>query len=241
MRVRDMTHSYTWHVSFIYLQARLNSAKLATRWRCDLLFRMCDTTQSYVYRGSFIYGGSFVYGTWLIHMCVVTWLIHTCGMTYSYVWHDSFFSVPWLPHRYARDRVTWLIHLCVSLCMWTGAHSYLWHDSSMCVITHSCIYNHNRTGWNEGLYDAVMWLIICVRRPIYICAGTYSQTHICKPDMMWQNAYICVRWLTHTCDMSHSHVCWDSFIDLRGTRWRCDITRWHVQLFRMRPGAHSFM
>ena len=54
----DMTHSYVWHDSFIFVT-----------W----LIHICDMTHLYVWPDSFIR---------------VTWLIHTCDMTYSYLRHD---------------------------------------------------------------------------------------------------------------------------------------------------------
>ena len=60
----DMTHSYVWHVSFVYV----------TTLNC-----MCDITQLYM---TFSYVGH--------DLCIrVTWLIRMCDMTYSYICHDS--------------------------------------------------------------------------------------------------------------------------------------------------------
>ena len=68
VHIRDMTHSYVWHDSFIWVT-----------W----LIHMCDLTHSYVWLDSFI---------------CVTRLIHMCHMTHSYVWHDQFICVTWLMH-----------------------------------------------------------------------------------------------------------------------------------------------
>jgi len=105
IHMRDMTHSYVWHDSFICLT-----------W----LVHMCDMTHSYAWRDSF------VRVTWLIHMCDmilrhgqhardicmlldsfirVTWLRPVCDMTHSkddmtqtYIWHASFIRVTWHIH-----------------------------------------------------------------------------------------------------------------------------------------------
>ena len=62
----DMTHSYVWHDSFLYVT-----------W---LIF-MCDMTRSYVWHDSFL---------------CEPWLIPMCDMTRSYMWHDSFLCAIWL-------------------------------------------------------------------------------------------------------------------------------------------------
>ena len=38
----------------------------------------------------------------------------------------------------------------------------------------------------------------------------------------WQNSFICVTWLTHTCDMTHSYMCYDS--DVTRLTHTCDMT-----------------
>jgi len=126
--VRDTTHSYVWHESYICdmtIYIKQCHAPVAKLWhRC---------THSYVWHDSFICvwhdsficvtwviylwhdhlhqtmsrAGSqvaaqvhaFICVTWLIHMCV-TWSIHMCDMTHSYV--------------------TWLVHICGLI--------HLWHD-----------------------------------------------------------------------------------------------------------------
>jgi len=106
LRRCDMTRSYEWHDSFIWVT-----------W----LVHMCDMTRSYVWHDSFICV------IWLVHMCDITphiftnttdsfftdttdsyvrhdvlisatWIIHMCAMTHSYVWRDSFTCVTWLIH-----------------------------------------------------------------------------------------------------------------------------------------------
>ena len=88
IHVCDMTHSYVWHGSFIWVT-----------W----LIRMCDMAHSYLWHDPFICV------TWLIYMCDMThlyvkydwficviWLIRMCDMTHSYVRRDSFICVTWL-------------------------------------------------------------------------------------------------------------------------------------------------
>jgi len=69
IRVCDMTHSYMWHDSFVYVT-----------W----LIRICDMTHSCVWHDSFVY---------------VTWLIRICDMTHSFMWHDFLVYVTWLPRK----------------------------------------------------------------------------------------------------------------------------------------------
>jgi len=68
IHVCDMTHSYMWHDTFVYVA-----------W----LIHVCDMTHLYVWHTSFTR---------------VTWRIHMCDMTHSYVWHDSFICVTRLSH-----------------------------------------------------------------------------------------------------------------------------------------------
>jgi len=100
------------------------------------LFRMWDTTHSYVRHDSFV---------------CVTWLIHMCDMTHSYVWHDSFICVTRLIHMWhdSFKRVTWLIHMC------DPTHSYVRKDSSIWV-----------TGKNESLPSRHEFHCIRQKRPV---------------------------------------------------------------------------
>jgi len=105
IHMRDMTHSFAWHDSFI---------------RVTWLIYTRDMTHLYAWHDSFICV------TWLIRIrdmarfwgdrtrtaVFQTWLIHICDMTHSYVWNVSFVSVIWLVHNCENDSficVTWLI------------------------------------------------------------------------------------------------------------------------------------
>ena len=90
-----------------------------------------DKTQSNMWHELLRYAWHdfFIWGTWLIHMCGLThsyvwldslrrgtWHIHMCGTTHPYVWydivsymgHDSFIRVPWLPNLHGlRQRARW--------------------------------------------------------------------------------------------------------------------------------------
>ena len=101
----DMTHSYVWHDSFIYVTWPMHMSEQVlldvSKWWCVTWLippvymsvrvgtLLCDMAHSYVWHDSFI---------------CVTWLIHKCDMTHSYVWRVSFICV------------TWLIHMCDMTC-----------------------------------------------------------------------------------------------------------------------------
>jgi len=119
MHMCDMTHSYVWHDSSIWVT-----------W----LMHVCNMTRSYV---------------WYNWLLCVTWLIHMCDMTCSYVWHDSSICVTWLIHKfnmthpygfcwYSFTYVTTCIYMADSTRSYTCGmtHSYLWHDSFICVTWH---------------------------------------------------------------------------------------------------------
>ena len=69
--LRDMTHSYVWHDSYVvwYDSYVWHDSCICVK----RLIHMCDMTHSYLWHDSFI---------------CVTWLINMCDMAHSYVWHD---------------------------------------------------------------------------------------------------------------------------------------------------------
>jgi len=173
------------------------------------LIHVCDISHSDVWRDSFIY----------VIICV-TWLIHTCDMTHSYVWHDSFICV------------TWLIHMC------DMTHSYMWHDSLVCVtwlVTWRIPVSVQRCNEDK---ECVTWLMhMCDMAHSYVWHDSSILWHdsfmfkssvcVCLNYMSLQlndEAKVCVTWIIHMCDMTHSYVWHDAFIRVTWPTHTCDIT-----------------
>ena len=143
--MRDMMHPIcvTWLIHMCDMTHTCTTAAYIIRdgW---LMHESCHT-RLYMRHDSFICVKLIhICMTWRIHMWDVThscvtytscmplergWSRHICNMTHSYVWHDSFISVPWRIHIYDMT------------------HSYVWHGAftcatrlfDMCGVTHSCM------------------------------------------------------------------------------------------------------
>jgi len=156
----DMTHSYVWHDSCIWVTWRFHICDM-TRWNVShdgtWLIHMCDITHVYQKRDGFRCV------IWLIDMCHitghdafiwVTWLVYLSDVTYSYLQNDSLICVilRFMTHSYVwcnvschvgvpqhdlwegRDSfvcVTWRDMTHAYVCDMT--HSYVWHASLTCV------------------------------------------------------------------------------------------------------------
>jgi len=69
---------------------------------------------------------------------------------------------------------------------------------------------------------------ICVTWRIHMCDMTHSY--------VWQDAFICVTWRIHMCDMTHSYVWHDAFICVTWRLHMCDMTHsyvWHDAFIRV--------
>jgi len=69
---------------------------------------------------------------------------------------------------------------------------------------------------------------------MYMCDFILCAILLCvRPDSIicvWRDAFICVTWLIHMCDMTHSYVRHDSFICVTWLIHMCDMTHsyvWH--------------
>jgi len=179
-------------------------------------------------------------------MCV-TWLIHVCDMTHSCVWHDSSMCVPWrmrlVSYLTCFVYVTWTtahIHkTChTHTCMWHGPQ----HTNRRHVIhIHVCDLDHITTTPQHHNTTAVnVWLL-------HVCGLGVWLLHVCgcgatpPPHMyvvwvcgccmyvvvVWLlrvcDGFMCVTWLNHVDDLTHSYVWHDSFVILGLTH----LCAWH--------------
>jgi len=87
--------------------------------RVNHIINMCDITHSYGLRLLHVCHDSFTRTPWLVHTWV-PWLMHDiliCDLTDSYMRHDSFILVAWLPHVYDLTHAAYCSVLpCVAVC-----------------------------------------------------------------------------------------------------------------------------
>jgi len=140
-------------------------------------------------------------------------------MTHSYIWHESFICVTWLIRiRDMTDACMWDVTrraaFIAYLYVWTATHCntgciYLLNASQRIVkhlqhtATHCNTLQHTATHCNTGCMVHLL--------PIYMCAS-----------------FICVTWLIHVCDMTHSYVRHNSFIYVTWPVHTWDKTRLRV-------------
>jgi len=216
----DVTHGYVWHDVFI-----------CVIW----LIHMCDMTRSYTCRfpltGRQMWHVSFMY----VHdsFICVTWLSHMCDMIQSYVWHDSFICV------------TWLIHTC------DMTHSYVIQRDMRHTAVPPTIYSYVsydsfirvarafvRPTWLIRMWDVwhdhsyvkihLTWILLH-----YLIRGALIHMCICV-TYVWHDSFVCLTWLIHRGDMTHSHVRHDSFICETWLIDMCD-----TMIIRMSHMIHS--
>jgi len=227
------------------------------------LIRMCDMTHSQVWRDSFV---------------CVTWLIRKCDVTHSYVCHDSFILLAsslrrrrcswgllrWLDPRSLQHTAThssrWrigarrrvllcavvffsrnLVHLCVAL-----LHMCV-DPLHMCVAFCADVLGLFAVGWD------CLWMRFGVTDPTgrrrWCHRGLFGVTTP-GATYVWHDWCVCVTWLIHTFDMTHSNVWRDSFICVTRLIHVCDMTHsyvWHdsficlTWLIHMCDMPHSYM
>jgi len=90
-RTCNMTHSYTWHNSFMCVD--MSNSYMCHDWR----IHTCDMTHPYV-RQEVEQGRCPAWCVCDVAFVCVTWRIHTCDMNHSCEWHASFTCVIWLIH-----------------------------------------------------------------------------------------------------------------------------------------------
>jgi len=122
----------------------------------------------------------------------VTWLIHTCAMTHS--WYDALICVRSQMRSLRCDVTLCSNHTCIRTC----------------DVTHSYV----KQQWCSA-FLRVTWLIhICNKNDAAIQVWHDSFKHGPGLILTWHNSFICVTTMMQLlrCDMTHSHVCHDSFV-----------------------------
>jgi len=135
--IRDMTHSYTWHDSFIYVTWRIPIRDMTHSYTWHDPLRAWDMTHSYVWKVDVLWSELPVDDStfYVRHdsFIYVTWLIHICDMTHSYMGRDSL-RVWDMTHSYV-----WKVDA-----LWSGlpvddslsacdiTHPYVRHESFIC-------------------------------------------------------------------------------------------------------------
>ena len=71
------------------------------------------------------------------------------------------------------------------------------------------------------MVDKYMYTFICVTWLIHMCDVTHSY--------VWRDWFICLTWLIHMCDMTDSYVWHDSFICVTWLIHMCDVTHSYVR------------
>ena len=202
----DMTHSYVWHDTYITWQYLMQSCPThSCVWHDSFicvtwLIHMCDMTHSYVWHDSFI---------------CVTGLIYICDVTHPNVWHDSRHTHPmhdtchiWMSHVthmnasyhtydcigcWGHDSIkAFICDMCHHLMRSYVTRFIWWYE--LCDVTN---YVMSRTMlWYELHYDSSQHQMrshVSIS-PIRTCDMTHS----------YVRCDICVTWLVHMCDMTHS-------------------------------------
>ena len=204
-----MSRSYVWHDSFVCVWH--GSFIRVTRLIC-----MCVTWLIYVV-------------TRLIYLCV-TWLIHTCDMTHVCLCDMARLCVTRLLYLCE----TWLIRMCDTnssfvcemryQCMIaTATHcNTLQHTATHCNTaiqmgdsTRFCVKCVTGLSHVCDMTDAyVTWRIqTCNMSHPYVwrdsCSVWSAKDHRqrrWRHSHMWHHSFVCVTWLIHMCDTTHSYV-----------------------------------
>jgi len=140
---------------------------------------------------------------WHDSFICVTWLIHMCDMTHSYVWHDSFIRVTYgAPAKILKKSALWFNTLYRMAWIWLfekscDPHAHAPQKScdifrAICAAAHSCVAEFTRI----------------ILRSLLIVATPYHIWKSCDVQRIWRA--MCVTWLIHTYDMTHSCVWHDS-------------------------------
>jgi len=124
----------------------------------------------------------------------VTWLIDVCDKTPWYVWHDSSICVTWLIHMW-----DW-IHSCV-----TWIHAFLCFVPPQ--VDKQSVHQTYAPGMHTHMHESYLtqtafMFLICIAPTRYVLLQLdmhHGYAHI-------NESFICVTWLIHMCDMTHSYI-----------------------------------
>jgi len=231
VRMCGMTRSCVWHDLSLRTHVQRNCMPrrlFVIKWVCVAsLVRMCGVTHSCEYmtchsvdmHTSQLYAPSTrcVCVTWLIHMWVNCMCINYMRRRLDlYVWHDSFVCVVWLIHT---CDMTDLAHTSMQC---KGKPRY--YSRRVFVYVYQLCHTHE-------------WVVSYIWFPPI---HTYTYTN----SSYIRDAFLCVTWLIHMWDMTHSYVCTSP----RWCTWliyMCDMTHSFVfcetWVIRMCDITHSFV
>jgi len=180
---------------------------------------MCDMTHTYVWHDSFtcVWRNSFT--------CV--WR-ESC----AYVWHDERMRA-WLHAEILTPAVTWLSHMCVwrdsftcvtwLIYMFGMTHAYVWHDLFTCVWHDDrvCVAFYSDFDTWCDITQSHVWRDSYLRVTRLMPTCDMIHLHVCDimigcVQLSTMTLTPAVTWLSHKCDVTHSHVWHDSC--LRVTR-----------------------
>jgi len=110
--------------------------------------------------------------------------------------------------------VTWLIHIC------DMTHSYvcdMTHHSYVWSVSCSFVWHDSFCRWGSPPWKGIRtcdMTHLCVTWLFHM----YEMTHSC----VWHDVFICVTWLIHMCDLTHSYVWHTHLCVWHGSFSRCD-------------------
>ena len=131
--------------------------------------------------------------------------------------------------------MTWLNHTCDT-------------THSLCNMTHSHVWRHTHIYVRHDTFICVTWLIR------HVCGVTHSYARLDSCSI--GNCACRETRFVHMCDMTRSHVWYDTFICVTWLMHMCDVTRLHVwhdssicetrlmlygELLMMRDMTHSYV
>jgi len=198
IRMFDVTHSYARH-TFVYM------------WDMTHLTYPSTSAQ----RGAAVWYVSFVCEAWIIPHARHDLFIRETGCI-SNARHNSFLRETWLIPTWDMMHSkckTWLIP------MWDISR-FKSETSDMTRLTYL----------STSMSDS------CVRHYLFICETWqrhdwdmtdfwYLSTSAQRGCAVWHDSFLCVTWLIHMCDVTHSHVRQETFI----------IETWHISHTSARP------